>query len=180
MEQNFDTPSFISGAMVFFMCLIFYRLWMFIKHLKPKNPEFKMYSIRSEVPLYFSFLNNNNMKQVIVKDTGLAGKTITASAILAADTAGNIPDTKEGSSKGTSSDESVATAEPGPIDSATGKHSVIAKPTGKKGNAIITYSVNPDLDGSGDADISFSFLLQVQTEEATGFSDDTVEVGEPV
>jgi hypothetical protein len=141
------------------------------------KPGFEFYSFYAEMPGKFlsSSKNNENMQTVQFQDTLAMGKSCTLTKRLKKNSAGNYPDLVPDDYIASSSDESIATAEVGPMDPETGKYSLKTNYTGKKGAVVTTLSVNPDLDGSGDPRIEFSLATVITTEEANaanGFEDD--------
>lgn len=178
----FSSVDFISLFLI--IIFVIFMAWLLNKGISGSPAcsaiEFTITDIVLPCPgsISFSSLNNNKMKQVKLIDTEAMGKSILVTASLKANEAGNIPKTVAGSARVSSTDDTVAAGEVGEVDIDGGKYPTKVNLSGKAGSAIVTFTVSPDVDGSGDPEISYSFLVEVGTAEATGFDEENIEVSE--
>ncbi len=144
------------------------------------KPGFVVKALITEIPGAFIFSpikTSTSMKNAQFVDEAAKDKVCILLATLKKNAAGNFPDVKLDTLRATTSDDTIATAAAS-YNSATGEFRLKTKYTGKKGDVLTQLFVSPDLDNSGDPDISFGLATHVTTAEAQGFDEESVTVSD--
>jgi hypothetical protein len=134
---------------------------------KKKKIRLKLLSVSSTIANFSFHILKSNKIMFTAKDTDVLGKHIDITIQIPLDEAGNLPAFVAGSFTATSTNEEVATVEVVSADDATGTYVVSKKFTGKLGSADASFSINPDVDGSGDPLLTAMFTSVITAPEAS-------------